>query len=71
MKVVGIKGMSNNINRAGMVCPLCNRKYRAEDNYCRSDGARLEQLDSYAHSYGAQSEQPRLISEGIIDGKKN
>jgi hypothetical protein len=27
------------------VCPLCHAEYPEEDNYCSSDGSRLEALD--------------------------
>ncbi len=46
MRSKKIKDMSIDFNK--MICPLCNKEYPEDDNYCRNDGSRLDAPDTDA-----------------------
>ena len=54
------------INFNNRICPLCNKEYPEDDNYCREDGSPLVALDTYA----AKGQPLELESVGVVDGKK-
>jgi hypothetical protein len=59
--------MSTNINK--MICPLCNKEYQEEDNYCSNDGSRLEVADAGARSSSAEGQPLSREQMNAGDGK--
>ena len=45
-----MKDTTRNTKESRKICPVCKEAYPEEDNYCGSDGTRLEILDSKTHS---------------------
>lgn len=65
-----VKDMTKDINEPGKVCPLCNKSYPLEDNYCGSDGSRLQKLHADARSSSAGSQYLKREAEGSVNGEK-
>ncbi|HKY03529.1 MAG TPA: hypothetical protein VJQ56_01500 [Blastocatellia bacterium] len=40
--------------QAGKICPVCNKEYPQEDNYCGNDGSPLETVAGGAGLPGAE-----------------
>jgi hypothetical protein len=51
-----VKDMAEDKAESKKSCPLCHKEYPAEDNYCGSDGSKLEALAASAHSSNRDSQ---------------